>query len=196
MGLTCLARGFARSIQGVAQARQGEINKSIQEWAEVMGGPDESFNDIIGELLDDWGKNEWCTNEHVDVLCYKRVVSSRVYVIAGDQMVPGRFLSDHLKMRELLPTWTERFWGYFMRAVMLKKFKSASKVWQKMLDHRQKNAVAKESVLAAEGAGMHVSKSVSTTHATPLRRFCFAFMGINSVLGLFDTWMLPTRWMR
>ena len=154
------------------QARQDEINKAIQEWATVMGGPDESFTDIIGELLDDWGKNHWQTHDSVDVLCFKKVVSSRVYQVASDQMAPGRFISDHLKMRELLDTWTERFWGYFMRAVLLKKFKSAAKVWAKMLDHRNKNAISKGEALEAVGAGTHTLMTTSTAHSTPLR-ICF-----------------------
>ena len=154
------------------KVRFGEIQCCVREWDNTMLGPDEAFSNIVNDLLYDYDLQHLATDPEVDDICYKRLISSRTYQFAGDAMAPCRFISDHLKSPLMKSSWTERYWGFLLRAVFMKKVRPSAKVWKKIIDNRTMEA-AEAAHAEADGA-VQIAGKAEASNAKPFRS-CFVF---------------------
>ena len=92
-------------------------------------------------------------------------------------------------MRTLLETWTEYYWGYFLRALFLGKIRPSAKLWKKIMENRSKAEGAEDKHIESE-AGMSALSKAAASVAKPLRScfFCFAFYLV--VIDFTSGWLM------
>ena len=107
------------------------MQEASREYYECMcGSPCEVFRSLVPEFLDDWGEMDRINEVGIEESVFEQVHTSRSITHATEEMSASRFLSDHLKGKEMMQYHTERAWQYFLYMLRTKKLDGES-IWSK-----------------------------------------------------------------
>ena len=138
--------------------------------------PCELFKELMPEMADDWQCRDMLQHPDGERILFKQYKNSRSLEVAGEEMSPGRFISDHYKMKETLPMWTERAAQWHIMLCMNGKLEGKGKLWDKWKEQRLREDVAKEAAAIADGAAPVAPKlftKIAGSTALPVRNnFC------------------------